>query len=42
MFYHAFNNYLHCAFPRDELRPLSCMGTDRMGGYVPTSVVKKN
>ena len=24
MFYHGFENYMHHAFPEDELRPLSC------------------
>ncbi|KAH8682416.1 glycoside hydrolase family 47 protein [Xylariales sp. PMI_506] len=24
MFYHGFDNYMHIAFPEDELRPLSC------------------
>ena len=24
MFYHGFENYMHRAFPEDELRPLSC------------------
>lgn len=26
MFYHAYNSYLHYAFPLDELKPLSCGG----------------
>ena len=28
MFYHAYNNYLDHAFPRDELAPISCSGHD--------------
>lgn len=24
MFYHGYNNYMHIAFPEDELRPVSC------------------
>jgi len=28
MFYHAYNNYLSHAFPKDELAPMSCSGHD--------------
>ncbi len=28
MFYHAYNNYLDHAFPKDELAPISCSGHD--------------
>jgi hypothetical protein len=28
MFYHAYNNYLDYAFPKDELAPISCSGHD--------------
>ncbi|KAH9603328.1 hypothetical protein KSS87_012079 [Heliosperma pusillum] len=38
MFYHAFNGYMHHAFPRDELKPLSCDGEDSLGGYALTLV----
>ncbi|KAK9664649.1 hypothetical protein RND81_14G058300 [Saponaria officinalis] len=38
MFYHAFNGYMQHAFPRDELRPLSCDGEDSLGGYALTLV----
>lgn len=38
MFYHAFNGYMDHAFPRDELRPLSCGGEDTLGGYALTLV----
>lgn len=38
MFYHAFNGYMNHAFPRDELRPLSCEGEDTLGGYALTLV----
>lgn len=36
MFYHAWNGYMRCAFPKDELRPMSCAGVDSplIGGYV--------
>mmetsp|Transcript_34240 Transcript_34240/g.78128 ORF Transcript_34240/g.78128 Transcript_34240/m.78128 type:complete len:509 (-) Transcript_34240:63-1589(-) len=36
MFYHAYNNYLDHAFPRDELKPISCTGHDTLGGYTLT------
>ncbi|KAI4317936.1 hypothetical protein L6164_025760 [Bauhinia variegata] len=38
MFYHAFNGYMEHAFPRDELRPLSCGGEDTLGGYALTLI----
>ncbi|XP_031272437.1 alpha-mannosidase I MNS4 isoform X2 [Pistacia vera] len=38
MFYHAFNGYMNHAFPRDELRPLSCEGEDTLGGYALTLI----
>ena len=28
MFYHAYDNYMINAFPKDELKPLSCTGYD--------------
>lgn len=31
MFYHAYDSYLHNAFPYDELRPLTCNGVDTWG-----------
>ncbi|KAK1271906.1 putative alpha-mannosidase I MNS4 [Acorus gramineus] len=36
MFYHAFDGYMQHAFPLDELRPLTCMGEDSLGGYALT------
>ena len=36
MFNHAFDNYMSHAFPKDELAPLSCNGTDTLGGYALT------
>ncbi|XP_074322190.1 alpha-mannosidase I MNS4 isoform X3 [Apium graveolens] len=36
MFYHAFDGYMDHAFPRDELKPLSCGGEDTLGGYALT------
>ena len=36
MFNHAFDNYMTHAFPMDELAPLSCNGTDTLGGYALT------
>lgn len=38
MFYHAFDGYMEHAFPRDELRPLSCSGEDTIGSYALTLV----
>lgn len=38
MFYHAFDGYMKHAFPRDELKPLSCGGEDTLGGYALTLV----
>ncbi|XP_073152068.1 alpha-mannosidase I MNS4 [Henckelia pumila] len=38
MFYHAFNGYMKHAFPRDELKPLSCGGEDTLGGYALTLI----
>lgn len=38
MFFHAFNGYMKHAFPRDELKPLSCDGEDTLGGYALTLV----
>lgn len=38
MFYHAFDGYMHHAFPLDELRPLTCKGEDTLGGYALTLV----
>ncbi|KMZ61126.1 mannosyl-oligosaccharide 1,2-alpha-mannosidase, family GH47 [Zostera marina] len=38
MFYHAFDGYMHHAFPFDELRPMSCTGEDSLGGYALTLI----
>ncbi|XP_075512241.1 alpha-mannosidase I MNS4 [Primulina tabacum] len=38
MFYHAFYGYMKHAFPRDELKPLSCGGEDTLGGYALTLI----
>nr|GMD75829.1 alpha-mannosidase I MNS4 isoform X1 [Ipomoea batatas] len=38
MFFHAFNGYMEHAFPRDELKPLSCEGEDTLGGYALTLI----
>ncbi|KAJ9536984.1 hypothetical protein OSB04_029717 [Centaurea solstitialis] len=38
MFYHAFDGYMKHAFPRDELKPLSCEGEDTLGGYALTLI----
>ncbi|KAM7485253.1 hypothetical protein LguiA_001262 [Lonicera macranthoides] len=38
MFYHAFDGYMDHAFPRDELKPLTCEGEDTLGGYALTLI----
>ncbi|XP_019181231.1 PREDICTED: alpha-mannosidase I MNS4 isoform X1 [Ipomoea nil] len=38
MFFHAFDGYMEHAFPRDELKPLSCEGEDTLGGYALTLI----
>lgn len=38
MFFHGYFHYMDHAFPHDELRPLSCSGTDTLGGYMLTLV----
>eukprot|EP00873_Tetraselmis_striata_P000992 jgi/Tetstr1/421256/TSEL_012260.t1 len=32
MFRHGFDNYMQRAFPRDDLRPISCRGSNSQGG----------
>lgn len=34
MFYHGYNNYMKHAFPRDELKPMSCTGYNTLGKCV--------
>ena len=34
MFTYAYDNYMHIAYPADELRPLTCDGRDTWGSYV--------
>lgn len=38
MFFHAFGAYLRYAYPKDELKPLSCVGVDNMGGIQATLI----
>eukprot|EP01133_Synstelium_polycarpum_P015986 gene15986-19016_t len=38
MFYHGFDNYMTHAFPMDELRPISCRGSDTFGKYALTYI----
>lgn len=38
IFYHAYDNYLMHAFPKDELEPLSCVGKDTWGSYSLTLI----
>jgi mannosidase alpha-like ER degradation enhancer 2 len=38
IFYHAYDNYMVHAFPRDELKPISCTAADNFGGYMLTLI----
>jgi hypothetical protein len=38
LFKHAFGSYMVHAFPKDELRPLSCQGVDSFGGVSVTLI----
>lgn len=38
MFYHAYDNYMQHAYPKDELLPISCRGVDNFGGYALTLI----
>ncbi|GMS79020.1 hypothetical protein PENTCL1PPCAC_1195, partial [Pristionchus entomophagus] len=38
MFYHAYDGYLHHAYPKDELKPLTCEGHDTWGSFSLTLV----
>eukprot|EP01132_Coremiostelium_polycephalum_P005766 gene5766-7175_t len=38
MFYYGYNNYLKYSFPKDELRPITCRGTDTFGSYALTFI----
>lgn len=38
MFMFGFRGYMRHAFPRDDLRPLSCRGHDTQGGFGNTLV----
>eukprot|EP01060_Flectonema_neradi_P002608 TRINITY_DN11655_c1_g1_i1.p1 TRINITY_DN11655_c1_g1~~TRINITY_DN11655_c1_g1_i1.p1 ORF type:complete len:529 (+),score=60.91 TRINITY_DN11655_c1_g1_i1:155-1741(+) len=40
MFYHGYNNYMHHAFPKDELRPITCTGINTLsnGGLYLTLI----
>ncbi|KAL7671380.1 hypothetical protein ACOME3_006279 [Neoechinorhynchus agilis] len=38
MFDHAYSSYMNNAYPKDELCPLSCTGTDTFGGYSLTLI----
>lgn len=35
-FFHAYDNYMESAFPKDVLNPLSCTGEDQWGGVTMT------
>ncbi|KAI8814125.1 ER degradation-enhancing alpha-mannosidase-like 2 precursor [Cladochytrium replicatum] len=38
MFYHAFTGYMRHAFPKDELKPISCSGEDNLGNFSLTLI----
>jgi len=38
MFYHSYNGYLNHAFPMDELKPISCSGSNTFGEYALTFI----
>uniref|UniRef100_A0A061R9P2 alpha-1,2-Mannosidase n=2 Tax=Tetraselmis sp. GSL018 TaxID=582737 RepID=A0A061R9P2_9CHLO len=38
MFKHAFDSYMQKAFPMDDLRPISCRGTNSQGGIALTLI----
>ena len=38
MFRFGYGQYMQHAFPRDDLRPLSCRGTDSQGGIALTLI----
>ncbi|KAM9966010.1 hypothetical protein ACTFIR_006198 [Dictyostelium discoideum] len=38
MFYHGYDNYIKYSFPKDELNPISCSGTNTFGDYALTFI----
>ena len=38
MFRFAYGQYMQRAFPRDDLRPISCRGKDSQGGIALTLI----
>jgi len=38
MFNFAYDSYMKNAFPKDELKPLTCEGTNNYGGYALTLI----
>ena len=38
MFRFAYNSYMRHAFPRDDLRPISCRGRNSQGGVALTLI----
>ena len=38
MFMHGYRNYITKAFPKDELKPMSCKGEDTFGGVQLTLI----
>ena len=42
MFYHAYDSYIHNAYPYDELHPITCSGFDTWGRYEVKFYTRKN
>ncbi|GAM25915.1 hypothetical protein SAMD00019534_090900 [Acytostelium subglobosum LB1] len=38
MFYHGYDSYMKHSFPMDELKPISCKGSDTFGKYALTYI----
>ncbi|KYR00514.1 glycoside hydrolase family 47 protein [Tieghemostelium lacteum] len=38
MFYHGYNNYMKYSFPMDELKPITCTGSNTFGQYALTFI----
>ncbi|EGC39812.1 hypothetical protein DICPUDRAFT_91147 [Dictyostelium purpureum] len=38
MFYHGYKSYLKYSFPKDELKPISCTGSNTFGDYALTFI----
>lgn len=38
LFYHSYDNYMEFAFPMDELKPISCVGSSDFGNLSMTLI----